>query len=80
MDNTQEIQETQKSQNQNTNAQHIDEILASIEKSNKARVCIEKIDKELAKEAKEHKELFAKLQAKETKIQKLYAQRQELLK
>lgn len=60
--------------------QKIDEILANIEKSNKARVSIEKIDRELAKEAKEHKELFSKLQTKVLKIQKLYAQRQELLK
>lgn len=60
--------------------QKINEILANIEKSNKARVSIEKIDRELAKEAKEHKELFSKLQAKVLKIQKLYAQRQELLK
>lgn len=60
--------------------QKIEEILANIEKSNKARVSIEKIDRELAKEAKEHKELFSKLQAKVLKIQKLYAQRQELLK
>lgn len=66
--------------NANANDQKIDEILANIEKSNKARVSIEKIDRELAKEAKEHKELFSKLQAKVLKIQKLYAQRQELLK
>ena len=55
MDNTQEMQESQKSHSQNsTSAQQIDEILASIQKSNKARISIEKIDKELANEAKEH--------------------------